>query len=451
MSFLQTDIIKLGGIMEFTREIGSTIQYKLDHYEKPLMILGARQIGKTTLVKTIGQNHSDYVYINLEQQQTISNLFNGDLVISKLIFQIEVLLDITISNSTLLIFDEIQFNPQAITSLKYFAENNTYKVLATGSNLGITLLESNSSFPVGKVELINMYQLSFLEFLNASKKYKLYDFLKQITPPYNIPDSIHNLLFEQFDIYIELGGYPEVVSVYLQDGYRPAINKSRQLLQAYKNDISKYVDPKLTSRLQHIYEEVSTMLQQDNQKFRFTQIDAKGYKNLEYPMHWLINSGMIQIVHRVESSTIPLASHIKNNSFKVLLNDTGLLLRQADYSSLELMDSRQKIYLGLVVETYIGNIINKYKKPLFYYHRNTTEVDYLLQLGGKVIPIDVKSGLNTKAKSLQTYNQRHQPELMIKISRMNYHTNNNLVSIPIYLFETYLINLLTNFQEQYDI
>lgn len=428
--------------MTFKRELEQVIKKKITNYQKPLMILGARQVGKTTLIKKVAEDYGDYVYVNLEQRPDISDLFNDSLDIAYIIMQIELLLASPITKDTLIIFDEIQSKPRAITSLKYFAEDSDYKVITTGSNLGVTLFETDSSFPVGKVDILNMYQLNFLEFLENTGNERLKDFLSTLSPNYKISDTIHELLLKQFDVFIELGGYPEVIMTYLELGYLEAIQTSKKLLLAYKTDITKYADINLTTRIRHIYDEIPAMLQQDNQKFRHTKIDKYGYKNLEYPMHWLVESGMVQLVHKVESAIIPLSSHIKENSFKALSNDTGLLLRQANYSSVNLKDQNEKIYFGLIIENYIGNVLSKYTNKLFYYHRNTTEIDYLFQLGTKVIPIEVKSGTNTKAKSLNVYQSLYNPELAIKVTRNNYSINQNFTNVPLYLFEIYLCNLL---------
>ncbi|WOO87860.1 AAA family ATPase [Mollicutes bacterium LVI A0039] len=432
--------------MIFEREIKETLLKLLHNYDKPILLLGARQVGKTTIVKEIGESYNNYLYVNFEQNPSVSNLFNDDLIIEELVNQLSLLNDINITTETLLIFDEVQQNPRAITALKYFAETSNYKVIATGSNLGVTMFTDKSSFPVGKVNLVKMYPLSFYEYLRATNKENLASFLRKQVFNESIAMAIHEKLLQEFDNYIELGGYPAVINCYIKNGMHDAIRESKQILEAYRIDISKYAQPNMTSRLQLLYDSISTMLATDNQKFKFTKIDSRGYSNLEYPLHWLIGAEMVMPVYRVETTVLPLKSHIKPNSFKLLLNDVGLLQRQSGYSGLSMRFENDRIYYGLIIENYVGNVINKYVDELYYYQKNTAEIDYILEVNNKPIPLEVKSGNNTKAKSLQVYNQKYDPKLMIKTSRNNLSKVGNLVNVPLYLIDEYIQELIADSQ-----
>lgn len=428
--------------MIFERKIEIEIKKILEVKEaKPILLIGARQIGKTTLVKKIGKNYGDYIYINLEKNKSINDLFNNDLNISMLIEEIEILVRQSINSKTLIILDEIQSNPRAITALKYFSEETKYKIIATGSNLGISLFSSKSSFPVGKVSFLNMYQLDFEEFLKAVNESFLLNKMLEGLKKDSISEMLHNQLLKLFDLYIQLGGMPEVIHVYLTQGINEALKVSSDILSGYKIDLVKYSNPKLASRLSIIYEHIDVMLQSDNQKFKFTKIDKVGYKNLENPLSWLFNSKMVIPVYKIENINLPLRSNIKDNNFKLLYNDVGLLLRQANYQLENLIKSQDKIYTGVVLENYIGTVLIKYYPTLFYYQKNTTEIDYIITEGENVIPIEVKSGNNTKAKSLSAYKQRYNPSMTIKVSRNNYQVVENNYFIPVYLLDSFISEL----------
>lgn len=429
--------------MEFKRDIEVTLKEKLNAYKKPIMIIGARQIGKTTAAKKVANEYGKYIYINLEQNIRAAEIFEGNLVIDELILNLSVELDINITSEHLLIIDEIQSCPRAITSLKYFAEDGRYKVVATGSMLGITMFSSKSSYPVGKVDILNMYQLSFFEFLEACNKDVLLNYLKSFKYDKAIPNSIHDKCLEEFDKFIELGGYPEVVSEYITENYMSALEVSKKILEDYKRDISKYADDNLTSRIQKIYKEIDAMLTSDNQKFRLTQVDKDGYRSLEYPIHWLINANLAIIVHKTESSVSPLHAHIKDNQFKLFLNDTGLLMRQSGYK-LTSIQSQDRIYYGIIIENYIAQVLSK-SDNVYYYQKNTNEIDFLHQVNGRAIPIEVKSGNNTKAKSLTSYIEQNEPKVAIKISKKNFSSTNNIINVPLYLSDDFLSGRLESY------
>lgn len=424
--------------MKFERDIKKVLVSKVENYKKPLLLLGARQVGKTTVVKEIIKEQGEAIYINLEADPQIASFFNESLNISSIIQNLELILNQTIVDNTLIVIDEIQSNPRAITALKYFAEDGRYRVLGTGSYLGVTMFEGKSSYPVGKVEQIFMYPLNFIEYLKACNQHQLVKYLKTYNFEHKLLESAHRLFLDQFDIYTQLGGYPEVISTYLSDGINSAIETVEQLLLSYQNDLSKYADGKLTSRLQKIYDNIPAMLSSDNQKYRFTKVDNQGYKNLEYPIHWLTSANLCNIVYRVETNVMPLSANIRENSFKLLMNDTGLLMKKANYNISALTNPQDKIYFGVIIEQYVANVLAKYYSKLFYYHKNSTEIDYLIEEDMQVIPIEVKSGTNTKAKSLKTYNQKFNPDLMLKVTRNNYSQVDNVVNVPVYLLEEYI-------------
>lgn len=425
----------------FKREISEIIESKLENYDKPILLTGARQVGKTTLVKHIGEKQGKYIYINLEQNENASEIFMGNLIVDDIIISIGIELGINITADHLIIIDEIQSNPRAITSLKYFAEDGKYKVIATGSMLGLVMFTSKSSYPVGKVDALNMYQLSFIEFLDATKNEILASYLRKYLFDGELPQSIHTKALEEFDKYIDLGGYPEVIEKYNSRNYVEAISISESILKAYKADVTKYADERLTSRIHKIYSEIDSMLAGDNQKFRLTKIDNSGYRNLEYPIHWLTNSNIAIITYQLDTPIKPLHAHIRDNQFKLFMNDTGLLMRQSNYRIANIRD-KEHIYYGIVIENYIAHVLRKYNDNTYYFQKNSNEIDFLLETVDVVIPIEVKSGTNTKAKSLRAYCDRYKPELALKISKMNYSKNGEVTNIPLYLADLYIEKLV---------
>ncbi len=417
-------------------------QELLDYFNeegyKPVIITGARQIGKTTMVKKVAENFESFIYVNLEKTSLLDGVLDKEINIDKIITLLEIEYKTDITANTLLIFDEIQANLRMLMALKYFNEETNLKVIATGSNLGLNVKERDFSFPVGKVKLFNMYPMTFEEFLLASDNHRLVDILNKSVVELELDNGIHDKLLELFDVYISFGGMPEVISAYLSSNILKALSAREDLLSSYINDFSKYADPSLTTRLETIYDHIDIMLASDNQKFKFMQVDRVGYSKLVDPLKWLFDTSLVIPVYKLESINLPLRSGIKNNSFKLMYHDVGILQTKANYLNMEFVKSKDKIYYGQVMENYIAQVLVKYHKTLFYYHRNTTEIDYLIQYNNDVIPIEVKSGNNTKAKSLDNYIKVNDPKLALKTTRNNYSKNGVIQNIPLYALDSYL-------------
>lgn len=424
--------------MEFTRNIEEKIIKSLNKNYNPVLLLGARQVGKTTVAKKIARNYSNYFYTNLESDIDIANIFNGNINIESIIQVLNISYNANITKDTLIIIDEIQNNPRAITALKYFSEQAKYKVLATGSNLGVTIFGKNNSFPVGKVSTINMYPMSFDEFLVNSNNINISKYLKSIDINSQVDNLIHNKCLDLFDIYMNIGGMPEVVKIYLEgDNFK---EKQKELLSNYKNDFVKYADNKLSSRITAIYENIDIMLNNDNQKFRITKIDNKTYRELENPLTWLYNASVVIPCYKISSINLPLRSNIKENNFKLFFHDIGFLLAQSEFDYNNILLHNSKIYNGFILENYIAIVTNKYQSHLFYFEKNQSEIDFIVQINNQIVPIEVKSGTNTKAKALNAYINRYSPNLSIKVTRNNLNSSNGILNIPVYLFEYYLEN-----------
>lgn len=422
----------------FTRKVYNQIIEALDNYDVPLILLGARQVGKTTVLKQVANSYASSVYINFEENQSVAKLFEGDLNIDGIVSSLEVVTKQVITAETLIVLDEVQAVPRAITSLKYFAENGKYKVVATGSYLGVEMFTSTSSYPVGKVKELNMYPMSFSEYLNATGNQILDSRLMKQDFKSPIDPLIHQTSLQEFDVYTEIGGYPAVVAEYVERGMLAALEKRADLYNSIIRDFSKYADVNMTMRIKAVYDHIDSMLEQDNQKFRTSKVSKGGFREVQLPIRWLNSSRLVQVVYRVESAILPLRSHIKDNNFKLLLNDTGMFLEKAGYTVAGTLASDEKIYLGSVIESYIGNVLDQKYRTLMYYQKNTTEIDYIIQVDRDVIPIEVKAGLNTKAKSLGVYMKRYEPKLAIKVSRKNVGYSNRVLNIPLYLFDAFI-------------
>lgn len=430
--------------MIFKRELEATINQLLaKENKKPILLLGARQTGKTTLVKKVASGFENSLYLNLEKNQQLHEIFNASLDPKDIILNIELLLNVNIFPDTLLIFDEIQSNSRAITSLKYFCEESSNPIIATGSNLGITTFSMHTSFPVGKIRTLQLFPMTFSEFLLAMQEDKLSTNLQLIPKQFKVTDIIHKRYLKLFDTYLRLGGMPEVIADYvLNSNFSNTLEIQNEIIDNYKIDILKYSTGNLSSRIVKIYDAVDIMLASTSQKFKLTKIDSQTYKTLEDPLIWLYNSQIVIPVHQISACNMPLRANTKPNMFKLFFNDTGLLLAKSGYNYSHHLEHNDKIYNGVICENYIAQVLRSYEKTLFYYLKKTTEIDFIIQIQGQIIPIEVKSGHNTQAKSLKFFKAQNDTSLNIKISRNNFCTG-DILNIPIYAFDSYLKLLYT--------
>ncbi len=422
----------------FYREISSKIISLLDD-GKPVIITGARQVGKTTVAKQLSNSYSNSIYINLEQDSRFKDIVeHSDLDFDDIFKEYCIIKGITIDESTLIIFDEIQFCSKLITALKYFYESGVPNhIIATGSNLGLsTNRRSEWSFPVGKVNHIQMFPMTFKEFLYALSKDGFIEYISKGVNGNVMSQAIHEEILRLFDLYTNLGGMPEVVKKYLESNdLRKGFSVQENLMIGYSTDILKYSDSNTSSRIYDIYKNVDVMLKSNTQKFKITSIDAYTYKDISTPLSWLIESGLIHICYNINNINLPLRSNIKENNFKLFYSDVGILMRKSGYILDSELINNDKIYLGVVIENYFANIIKYNQFELFCYKRNTSEVDFLIQDNQKVIPIEVKSGNNTKAKSLSIFVKEYDCKKAYKFSRNNFSINGNIHCYPVYSFE----------------
>ena len=424
------------------------IDWKQKTKRKPLVIMGVRQCGKTYIVDTFGKDrYDDLALFNFEKQEAISKIFETDYDTDRIIFELGLFLGRTIQpEKTLIFFDEIQACSRAITSLKYFCENAPeYHIICAGSLLGVKT-SSESSFPVGKVEFITMYPMSFSEFVRANGEEMLADYVLNMDTSKKIPEPIGNKLGYLLRQYYVTGGMPEVVQTWCETKDISQVEAKQQaILDGYEFDFAKHAPIKDFPKLTSIWKSIPVQLARENNKFVFGHV-KKGWrsKDLEDALEWLINAGLVYKVCQIEKPFLPLSAYEKPTAFKLYLCDVGLLRKLSNVPYQVILDS-STIYTefkGAMTENYVlGELVkNVYEKPYYWVSGNTAEVDFVIQSDSEIIPIEVKSEKNVKARSLAEYCKKYHPEYAIKTSMKNEIFGNGIFNIPLYI-----ISSLNNF------
>jgi len=415
------------------------ILWKQSVHRKPMIIRGARQVGKTWLMRTFGlQEYKKCVYLNCENNIRIKNIFTEDFDIQRIIsaLEIESGQKITMSD-TLLIFDEIQEVPEALTSLKYFQEEvPALHILAAGSLLGVAM-HPNSSFPVGKVDFLDLAPLSFVEFLWAMKEDSLSDLLNnQDWTMIKAFKSRYTRLLRQ---YYYIGGMPEVVLRFTESKeYAKARSLQQKILFTYEQDFSKHAPRELIPRIRLVWNSIPSQLAKENKKFIYgTLKNGARAREFELAIQWLIDSGLVCKVNRVNKSGIPLMAYEDFGAFKLFLADVGLMSAMADLDVKTLLEGNAAFeeFKGSLTEQYVHQQLRVQKGLQIYYwsaESSTSEIDFLVQYEGKNIPIEVKATENLQAKSLKVFHQKYKPERSVRISMSDYREDGWLTNLPLY-------------------
>lgn len=431
----------------YREAIKKLIEWKDSTKRKPLIVNGARQVGKTWLLKEFGKQYYEKVaYVNMDNNARMKELFT-DFNIEKLIQGLKIESGVNIEpNNTLIILDEIQEVPNAISSLKYFNENaNEYHIIVAGSLLGIVLHEG-VSFPVGKVDFLNMYPLSFKEYLIAIGKE---EFAKIIE---NKNEEMLKVFSEEIKRYLReyyyVGGMPEVVNDFsINKDYNSVREIQNTILKDYENDFSKHIAVKEIQRVIEIWNNFNTQLAKENKKFVFGAIKpsarASEYENA---INWLISSGLLYKVNRVNDCKIPLKGYVDYSAFKLYFLDVGLLSAKNNLDAKTLIEGNKIFteYKGSLTEQYVLQEIKaNYNIDLFYWTSSSyqAEVDFLIQYKNFVIPIEVKSELNLQAKSLKSFIEKFDNEINVRTSMADYKKDGKITNIPLYAignFEKYI-------------
>lgn len=427
---------------EIRREITDKLMaWKSNPRRKPLVLQGARQVGKSWALKKFGEECFDnMVYINFDTMPAVKEDFKRTKEPGKLINMMEIMTGKTISpSSTLIIFDEVQECNEALNSLKYFCEDAPeYAIVCAGSLLGVALNRSGASFPVGKVDFMTLYPVSFAEYLRASNKllYKSYLMIDTATP---VPEVLHQQLIDAYKLYLILGGMPEAVSVYIDTNSLEEVKTVQDsILQSYSLDFAKHISNKDIPRVFQVWNNMQDQLAREDKKFRYGDIQ-KGGRAREYEgaIEWLCLAGLVHRVSAIETPRLPLSAYKKGNSFKLYLNDVGLLGRKFDLDAATILrgDSLFTEFKGVMAENYVlQSIVSQYGNQQYYWTSgNTAEVEFVLQDKGRVIPVEVKADKNVTAKSLAYYRKQYTPKLSIRLSTLNIRKDEDLLNIPLYL------------------
>ncbi|NEN75859.1 ATP-binding protein [Pelistega sp. NLN82] len=414
-------------------------QWKAKPNRKPLIIQGARQVGKTWAMRHFGKQAFEQVaYINFDNNPRMKALFSNDYDINRLILglKIESGVDIQAEN-TLIIFDEIQEVPQALSSLKYFYENAPqFYIITAGSLLGVSL-HHQVSFPVGKVDFLPLYPMTFHEFLAALGKKDLVQLLEiqDWTLITNLKSSYIDLLRQ----YYFIGGMPEAVKTFVEtQNFNEVRQIQRHLLMAYEQDFSKHIhDGHTLKKVRSIWASIPEQLAKENKKFIYTQLQ-KGARSKDYEiaLQWLKDSGLVHCVPRIKKPHLPLSAY-QDNAFKLFGLDVGLLAAQSHLDTTTLLEGNRIFteFKGALTEQYVlQQLVATQDNPIFYWatEKGTAEVDFVLQQKQTVIPIEVKAEENLKAKSLKVYVEQFQPEKAIRFSMSDYREQDWLVNVPLY-------------------
>jgi predicted AAA+ superfamily ATPase len=423
----------------YREAMNELIKWKNSTSRLPLIIRGARQVGKTWLMKEFGKtNFKKYAYINFENNESMAKLFEGNFDIQRIItgFKIESNCDIE-AKDTLIILDEIQEVPSALTSLKYFTENaGEYFIIAAGSLLGMARHEGKS-FPVGKVSFLDLYPLNFKEFLLALGKENYVEMLEK--QDWSLIKSFHNQMIDLLKQYYFVGGMPACVNEFSNKyDYNEVRKIQEEILRSYEQDFSKHPPSSLIPRLRQLWNSIPGQLAKENRKFIYKLI-RNGARAREYEtsIMWLNDCGLIHKVNRVVKPIIPLKAYEDIQAFKIFLIDIGLLCAMNKLESKTLISGNALFdeYKGALTEQYVLEQLACIKDLSIYYwtsERSSAEVDFVIDYKNEVIPVEVKASENLQAKSLKVYNQLYNPKISIRTSMSKYRKESWLINIPLY-------------------
>ncbi len=415
------------------------VEWKNKKNKKPLVIMGARQVGKTWLMKEFGKQYYDKVaYISFYNNARMRRVFDQDYDIKRIISAINIEVGFTVSaDNTLIIFDEIQNAPKAFESLKYFNEDAPeYNIIVAGSLLGVAVHEG-VSYPVGKVTTLNLYPLNFREFLYAVGENVLADALK--TKDYNLIDSFSEKYIYHLKNYMYIGGMPEAVNCFLNNSdYYAAREVQKEIILQYRGDFGKHISSIELPRINMVWDSVPMQLAKENKKFFFGQI-KKGARSSEFEkaIQWLIDSGLIYRVHKVNIPHVPLSAYKELSFFKLFFLDIGLLGAMSDLDLHSIIEGSRLFieFKGAFTEQYVlQQIVSDTEYSPYYYGTEsaTFEQDFLIQKGMNAVPIEVKAETNIHSQSLKAFYNKFHPEQSIRLSLLNYQEQDWMVNIPLY-------------------
>ncbi len=413
-------------------------RWKDDPERKPLIVRGARQVGKTWLMKEFGKTaFRNVAYVNFDNNEAMRSVFEGDFNIPRLISALQIECGCAIKPSaTIIIFDEIQESPRALTSLKYFCENAPeYAVIAAGSTLGVAL-HQGTSFPVGKVEFLDLYPMSFSEFLAATGNERLAEVLAG--GDWTLVTALKSKYIELLRQYYFIGGMPEAVQSFVRhDDFAKVRNIQVRLLDAYDHDFSKHAPADVVPRIRMVWNSIPSQLARENRKFLYGSLRAGARaKEFELAIQWLRDSGLVHQVERVTKPGMPLSAHA-SNGFKLYMLDVGLLGAKSGLDARTLLEGSRIFseFKGSLTEQYVQQQLRAELSISPHYwsaERGDAEIDFLFQNGMDVIPVEVKAAENLRAKSLAAYHAKFSPSVSVRVSMSDYRRESWLVNVPLY-------------------
>ena len=422
--------------------IEKLLKWKQSKRRKPLIIEGARQVGKTWLMKEFGkQAYADTVYINFDSNSRMAELFASDLDTERLIMGLELYVGRKINpDNSLLIFDEVQEVPRALASLKYFYENAPqYHIICAGSLLGIAL-HQGTSFPVGKVDFLKLYPLSFKEFLMATDKERFAELLDK--QDFQMITGFKQTYIDALKYYYFVGGMPEAVQCFAENkDFNEVREIQKRILAAYEQDFSKHAPNEIVPRLRMLWNSIPSQLAKENKKFIYGLIrDGSRAKEYETAIMWLSDCGLIHKVSRVNAAGIPLRAYEDLKAFKLFVVDVGLLGCMAGLHQRTLLDGNELFveFKGALTEQYVCQQLKAIQTLDVYYYTNdrgSCEVDFVVDTGELIIPVEVKAEINLRAKSLKTYHDKFSPEVSVRTSMADYKKEDWLVNLPLYAID----------------
>lgn len=417
-------------------------KWKESKHRKPLIIEGARQVGKTWLMKEFGKTaYKDCVYINFDSNSVMAELFASDLNVSRIITGIELYAGKKIDpEETLLIFDEVQEVPKALSSLKYFYEDAPqYQIICAGSLLGIAL-HGGTSFPVGKVDFMSLYPLSFKEFVYATLGERYAQLLD--AKDFELITPFKQVYISALKQYYFVGGMPEAVQSFVDDkDFNEVRSIQKRILTAYEQDFSKHAPADIVPKIRMVWNSIPSQLAKENKKFVYGLVrEGARAKDYEAAIMWLCDCGLIYKVGRVNSGAIPLKAYEDLKAFKLFVLDVGLLGCMTGINQSVLLKGNELFveFKGALTEQYVCQQFKTLPDIGIYYYnndRNTCEVDFVIDVGDKAIPVEVKAEENLKAKSLKSYRDRFSPEISVRTSMADYRQDDRFINLPLYMIE----------------
>ena len=417
--------------------IQKLIKWKSDEERKPMVLKGARQVGKTWLMKEFGQTYyENYVYFNFDEEDDLKSIFETNKNPHRIIELLSMIAaEKILPGETLIIFDEIQECPEALNTLKYFKEKaNEYHVIAAGSLLG-TLLAKPKSYPVGMVNILTIYPFAFDEFLDAIDPV-LYSYYNSIQKEQHIEEIFHHRLLEVYNSYLIIGGMPECVSSWLKYKDPAKVNQiQKELIEVYENDFSKHNGKVNSGRILMVFRSIVSQLAKSNEKFVYGAVrEGARAREFEEAIEWLVSAGMLNRVYNVSRTEHPLSAFNKLDQFKLFMFDTGLLKHMAGIDNSAILLKADYQFKGPLTENFIlQQLKGQFEVEPCYYSDKNSEIDFLLQYGTKIIPVEVQGGEDRTAPSFKRYITNNHPKYALRFSKRGYRKDGEFTNIPLYL------------------